>query len=93
MSTSDDEYEYFRNFVEMVANATVRTIDTLTEFEDDERLEDVDFRELIVAVHPNNSHVVTSFDDNFQVNHQMVFTELGLCYLVNAPIAVALGKP
>lgn len=77
----------------MVANATVSDLETLATFEDDERFEETDFRELAIAVHPNNIHDVTSFDDDFPIENHLVFTELGLCYVINAPIAVLLRKP
>lgn len=92
MSSTDDEYEYFYQFVETVANASVGDMEAIAEYEDDERLENTNFRELALAVHPDASHVVTSYDASFHVTNQMVFTELGLCYVVNSPVSVLLEK-
>lgn len=64
----------------------------LADFEDDERLERIDFRRLAGAVHPDATHVITSFDRQFIVDHRMVITELGLCHVINAPIAVLLQQ-
>lgn len=92
VSADDEEYEYFRRFVEIVANATVGgmiSID-LNDYEEDERLENVNFRELVHEVHPDATHVVSSFDRDFVIDQQMAITELGLCYVINAPITVLL---
>lgn len=38
------------SFIDIVASGSVGDFDNLAEFEDDERLEDVDFRALVFAV-------------------------------------------
>lgn len=93
VSASDGEYPFFREFVEVVSKATVNDLEDLTEYEDDERLEDTDFRQLAIAVHPDTTHTITSFDDDVRIERRMVFTELGLCDVINAPIAVLLQEP
>lgn len=92
VTTNDDKYTYYRDFVGAVANAAVHNLETLTVFEEDETLEDVDFKRIAVAVHPNATHAITSFDDDYRVEHRFVFTELGLCDIINAPIAVLLSE-
>lgn len=93
MTEEDESYSYFRMFVDIISSATVQDLDQLTQFEEDERLENIDFRQLIIDVHPNTTHTITSFDSGWRVEHQMVFTELGLCDVINAPIAALLRGP
>lgn len=52
VSADHEEYEYFRRFLEIIVLGTVDEVNDmdLTDYEDDARLEDTDFRELIVAV-------------------------------------------
>lgn len=50
VSTEEEDYDYFMEFVGTVANLTLDNFHTLYDYEDDERLENIDFRELVEFV-------------------------------------------
>lgn len=47
---NDGDFEYFSQFVETIANLTVDTIYSVFDYDDDERLRDIDLRELVEYV-------------------------------------------
>lgn len=50
MSANDEDFEYFSRFVETIANLTVDKIYGIFEYGEDERLRDLNLRELVEFV-------------------------------------------
>ncbi|XP_049299423.1 uncharacterized protein LOC125772106 [Anopheles funestus] len=84
---------YLADFVQTLVGAIATDLGNLSRFLNDSRLAiDVNVLELISMVHPNHDIAINSFEPAhgtlLQV-HQIV-TERGICYALNAPLALLL---
>lgn len=87
-----EEYEFFLEFVETVANASSEDLINFANFAEDERFENVDMLALVRAVHPTNIYEITSFDNSRKILFKEVITEKGLCLSVNSPTSVSISS-
>ncbi|XP_068144170.1 sodium channel protein Nach [Drosophila tropicalis] len=91
VSIIDEDYFYFMDFLYAVVNATASNYAELTKFAEDERFDQIDLYEMIQRVDRPFEQVISSFDTNFEVHVQMVMTERGSCYAINAPMSTVLS--
>lgn len=88
----NEEYDYFLEFVETIANASSEDLINFANFAEDDRLENVDMLALVRAVHPTNIYEITSFDNTRKIQFEEVITEKGLCLSVNSPTSVSISS-
>lgn len=50
ITTDDEDYSYFMEFIEVMANLTLDNFETLTAYEADDRIGNIDLRELVEFV-------------------------------------------
>lgn len=50
VTQNDTDFEYLSNFVEIISNLTLERINTVFDFKDDDRLQYINLRELVVFV-------------------------------------------
>ncbi|EDW01455.1 GH20442 [Drosophila grimshawi] len=92
VSIIDEDYFYIMDFLYAVVNATVSNYAEITKFSSDERFDDINLYDVILAINRPFDQVISSFDANFKVHVQMVMTERGSCYAINSPMSAVLGK-
>ncbi|XP_055307141.1 sodium channel protein Nach-like [Sitodiplosis mosellana] len=87
---NDADFEYLSQFVETISNFTLERIHTIFEYGKDDRLRDINLRELVEFVYPNYNHVIKTFDPTMGPDSQLVLSERGMCHVINAPISKVL---
>lgn len=92
VSIIDEDYFYIMDFLYAVVNATATNYAELAKFASDERFDQVDLYQIIHTINRPFEQVISSFDADFQVNVEMVMTERGSCYAINAPMSTMLSK-
>jgi hypothetical protein len=88
----DMEYQYFIDYVNLVANTTMYTFWAFNRFVNDKRLEYVDMVKIAEQIMPNVEAYVTSFDLNFKPIIEKVMTEIGMYHTVNGAFSWRLYK-
>lgn len=86
----DSEYSYFLDYVKAVVNTSIGSFKTLNRFVTDKRFEYLDMSIVARDVHPPIKVEVSGFDRNFKPPIVQVFTEMGVCYAINAILEVDL---
>lgn len=74
----------------MVVNASISSFKMFKRFAGDKRLEKIDMSIIAKDVHPNVNAIVFGFDLNLNPPVSEVMTEKGICYSVNAFLAIDL---
>ncbi|XP_017475509.1 PREDICTED: sodium channel protein Nach [Rhagoletis zephyria] len=92
VSIVDNDYFYFMDFLQAVVNATASNYVDLARFAEDERFDDVDLSELVLAIYRPFEQALTSFDkQNATIKIMPVMTERGFCYAINSPMSEILA--
>ncbi|KAG4069556.1 hypothetical protein HA402_006922 [Bradysia odoriphaga] len=90
VSESDEDYEYYLDFIKTVVNTDIATLEDYLKFDRDDRLENIDLYEMTMMVRRERNHRTILFDNSFPVDERQVMTEQGLCFSVNGPITTLL---
>lgn len=80
---TDDEYEYFEEFVKTVVNVN-ESFMKFEKFANDNRFEGISMLTIAKEVHPAINSVISSFDSNAEFILHEIITERGICYSVNS---------
>lgn len=83
----DSEFDYFLDFVKMIANTSIPTFKLFGRYAGDTRFDTVDMFYIAMEIHPDINTVVSSFDPNFNPQIIQVMTTRGICFSVNAILA------
>ncbi|CRK95678.1 CLUMA_CG009136, isoform A [Clunio marinus] len=86
ISADDAEFPYFLNYVRMVVNASISSLNTFKRYSVDKRLEAFDMFLVARDVHPENVATISGFDPNLKLLFNKVMTEKGICFTVNSII-------
>lgn len=87
VSTADDEYFYFLEFLISIVNASATNYGDIVRFGEDERFDDLDLYDVIKAIDKPFKQEINSFKPNFEIYKATVMTERGMCYVFNSQIA------
>lgn len=86
----DVEFDYFLDYVKMVANTSIANYSLFSQYAKDSRFSSVDMFFIARDIHPIINTVVSSFDPNFNPEIIEVMTTRGICYSINAILATNL---
>jgi hypothetical protein len=84
---SDLEYEYFMDYVSLVANASSDSFKTFKAYKNDRRLDFVDLLTIARNVVPNVNVMITTFDPNYNPSIEEIITEKGICHTINGVLS------
>lgn len=84
MKNGEPEYEYFLDFIKLVANTTISDFKQFNRYTNDRRFEFLDMSIVARDVHPNVDMAITGFAPSVTAKIEQVFTEKGICYSVNS---------
>lgn len=87
---NDIEYSYFIDYISVVVNASISSLEVFKKYASDKRLASVDMFIIAKDVHPNVNSIVFGFDSNLNPQISEVMTERGICYSVNAVLQTNL---
>lgn len=86
----DLEYNYFFDFLTILANSSISDIKDFARYGDDPRFERLDLLSLAKEIHPTINSIVSSFDPNFNPPLIQTMTEKGICFSINGIFATNL---
>lgn len=84
VKNGEPEYEYFLDFIKLVANTTISDFKQFNRYTNDRRFEFLDMSIVARDVHPNVDMAITGFAPSVTAKIEQVFTEKGICYSVNS---------
>lgn len=86
----DSEYEYFMDYVNLVANTSIYSFRQFAQYVNDRRLEFVDMATIAENLIPNVNVNISGFDTNLNPMIVEIMTERGICHTINGILASAL---
>lgn len=78
------------NFTKAVGNLSYYTLFDLEPYENDVELNKLDMAQIAIAVHPNISGKLITFDQEMDAQWNLIMTEFGLCFTTNSKFAKLL---
>lgn len=84
VNLTEDEYKYYEDFLTVLLNADLISLNALEPFYGDPKLRDVDFLATIAKLVSPREQYVSAFERNAKLEAVPVITERGLCYTVNS---------
>lgn len=90
VDSSDSEFSYIREYLKLVANASMHNFKLFSKYANDKRFEFVDMVVIAKDIHPTAGAVVSSFDPSYNPQTVELMTERGICYTINGILAADL---
>ncbi|KAF5270429.1 hypothetical protein FQR65_LT05617 [Abscondita terminalis] len=80
---SDSKYQYYAEFVKVVANVSYHNLYEFARYENDPKVNGINFFELATKVHPELLGTLVTFDVKRKSYFTLIMTEIGICFMVN----------